>query len=203
MRRSISLVARIVSGAWPAIVVASSRTTVVISDGRHDVIDEARGVRVGSRDSMRPANRNLLGPTRAHEIDEPAVGGADRQLPSVARSAHRTWTPGVATRRSHADAIAQPPPAATPSTCAIVGFVDPLEPIEAPRPGAPRTSDRPRDRGSPELRDVGAGDERLAAGAAQNRARECWLAVDAVARGDERVVHLPRHRVARFGPVER
>ena len=37
---------------------------------------------------------------------------------------------GVATRRSQVSAIAQPPPAATPCTCAIVGFADALEPIE-------------------------------------------------------------------------
>ena len=99
-------------------------------------------------------------------------------------------------------AIAQPPPAATPCTCAIVGLVtrssrssdavEPLFVLDAVLAVAEAL----------ELRDVGAGDERLAAGAAQDQHAERGVGVDAIAGVDERLVHLPRHRVARLGPVE-
>src|SRR5262249_14373326 len=54
-----------------------------------------------------------------------------------------------------------------------------------------------------ELRDVGAGDEGVAAGAAQDEHADRVGRVDVVAGSDERVVHLPGHRVACFGPVKR
>ena len=52
------------------------------------------------------------------------------------------------------------------------------------------------------LCDVGAGDERLAAGAAQHQDAQRRVAVDALAGVDERLVHLPRHGVARVGTIE-
>ena len=54
-----------------------------------------------------------------------------------------------------------------------------------------------------ELRDVGSGDERLATRAAKNDHAHGGVTIDAVARVDERLVHLPCHRVARFGAIER
>ena len=53
-----------------------------------------------------------------------------------------------------------------------------------------------------ELRDVGPGDERLAAGAAQDEHADAGVRVHAIARVDERLVHVPRHRVARLGAIE-
>jgi crotonobetainyl-CoA:carnitine CoA-transferase CaiB-like acyl-CoA transferase len=47
---------------------------------------------------------------------------ADTQLPSVRAIGMPKVDSGVATRRSQVIAIAQPPPAATPCTCAIVGL---------------------------------------------------------------------------------
>ena len=53
-----------------------------------------------------------------------------------------------------------------------------------------------------ELRDVRAGDERFAARAAQNQDADIRIVVDALAGVQQRSIHLPRHRVARVGPVE-
>ena len=75
---------------------------------------------------------------------------------------------GVQTRRSQASAIAQPPPAATPSTCAIVGDRDALEAIDDGVEPALVGDARRRGVKARELADVGAGGERLAARALQN-----------------------------------
>ena len=48
---------------------------------------------------------------------------ADRQLPSVRAIGTPNRAAGEHTRRSQASAIRQPPPAATPCTCAMVGTV--------------------------------------------------------------------------------
>ena len=53
-----------------------------------------------------------------------------------------------------------------------------------------------------ELLDVGAGDERLAAGAAQQGEAERGVAVDRLAGGGEVVIHAPGHGVARGRAVE-
>ena len=53
-----------------------------------------------------------------------------------------------------------------------------------------------------ELRDVGAGDERLAAGAAEHEHAEAGVRVHALAGVDERFVHVPGHGVARLGTVD-
>ena len=53
------------------------------------------------------------------------------------------------------------------------------------------------------LADVGARDERLAARAPQDEHADAGVGVHAIARLDQRVVHVPGHRVAGFGPVER
>jgi hypothetical protein len=53
-----------------------------------------------------------------------------------------------------------------------------------------------------ELRDVGPGDERFAAGAAQHQDPDRVVAIDALACVDERFVHRPGHRVARLRAVE-
>ena len=52
------------------------------------------------------------------------------------------------------------------------------------------------------LRDIRAGDKRFPAGAPQDQDAKLAVGIDALAGGDERFVHLPRHRVARLGPVE-
>ena len=52
------------------------------------------------------------------------------------------------------------------------------------------------------LRNVRAGDERLSSRAAENEHVHAVVAIDAFAGVDERVVHAPRHRVARLRAIE-
>ena len=54
-----------------------------------------------------------------------------------------------------------------------------------------------------ELRDVRSGDERLAAGAAEDEDAHLRIGIDPLARVDQRVVHRPRHRIARLRAIER
>src|SRR5205814_10483957 len=54
-----------------------------------------------------------------------------------------------------------------------------------------------------ELRDIRPRDERLAAGALQDEHAYLRIAVHLLARRQQCVIHRPRHRVARLGPVER
>ena len=122
-RRSASLVARS-SAAQRRELVAE------LAQGRVDrrVIDEPR---------HQPARVRLLGtisragdsrilwsaPGRRDRRAARVVGAPTGSCPACARSARRTAPRGVQTRRSQASAMAQPPPAATPCTCAMVGLV--------------------------------------------------------------------------------
>ena len=101
---------------------------------------------------------------------------------------------------SQAIASSQPPPRANPLTAAIVGFGN-----------ASISSKSPLHRGVEagvqvvvaQLADVGAGDERLVAGAGERDEPD----VVALAQLRERVAqlgqHLPAERVAHLGPVDR
>jgi hypothetical protein len=120
MRRTISLVARMVSGALAAIACARSRTVLSISPGcvmRVTRPSEAASVASRSR-PVKSRSFVRAGPTRSTSL---ARFAAERQLPSVRAMGTPNCAVGVHTRRSQVSAIAQPPPAATPCTCAMVG----------------------------------------------------------------------------------
>ena len=127
---------------------------------------------------------------------------ADRQLPSVRAIGTPNCASGVQTRRSQARAMAQPPPAATPCDLGDRGNRHALEPIDHRiEPALVRERILARERAR-ELRDVGAGGERTA-GALQDEDADVTVGVHAVAGLDQRVVHLPGHRVPGLGTIER
>jgi hypothetical protein len=97
----------------------------------------------------------------------------------------------------------KPPPTAKPSICAITGLGDARDAAEEFVGVALVAQAVVAAREGEELRDVGAGDERLAAGAAQHEDAHGVVAVDLVADLAEAAVHVPGHRVARLGTVER
>ena len=125
----------------------------------------------------------------------------DRPLPSVRAIGTPKRAAGEHTRRSHASAIAQPAPAAMPSTWAMVGTATrssrathDFEPALVLETVLARRERR-------ELADVGAGAEDPAGRANDERAK-LGRRVDALAGVGERVVHRPRHRVAGLRPVD-
>ena len=86
-----------------------------------------------------------------------AVFAIDRQLPSVRDTGTPKRARSEQIRRSHAIAIAQPPPAAAPSTSAMVGNRQALDAIDH-RVEPPLVGDAVVAVGEvAELRDVGAG----------------------------------------------
>src|SRR4051812_17652191 len=105
-------------------------------------------------------------------------------------------------RRSHAAAMARPPPMANPSTTARVGTgrgFDAADVVLHLRliGDAVLTAVE-----GLELRDIGARNEGLAAGAAKHRNAQPILAADARACFAELFVHSPGHGIARRRPVE-
>ena len=121
-RRIVSFVARSVSGACAAICVAKASTARSIASAGSSLVTRPRAS--ASVPSMnRPVKSISLaraGPRRSTSRLQVAP---DRQLPSVRAIGMPSVDSGVAIRRSHTRAIAQPPPAATPCTWAIVAFV--------------------------------------------------------------------------------
>jgi hypothetical protein len=164
-------------------------------------IDETERVRLG-RGYETAREQEILGPARTERVDQPAVRRARETVPQRPRdwdAEGRCWSRDaeVADQRDRAAAAG----------CHTLdlrdrGFGDALEPIQHVVEALLVFDAVLAIAKAAKLRDVGARDERFAAGAAQDEDANRLVGVDALARRDERFVHLPRHRVARLGPVE-
>ena len=169
---------------------------------RHDQRSPARRPSLRARRSCRPVSsrsRVSAGPIRSTIR---AVFAIDRQLPSVRDTGTPKRARSEQMRRSHAMAIAQPPPAAAPSTSAMVAIGSALDAIDH-RVEPPLVGDAVIAAAEvAELRNVGAGRERAARSAYDEHAH-VRVGLGRVAGLDQRVVHLPRQRVARLGAIQR
>ena len=113
MRRTTSLVARRVSGALAAMDCARSRTTL----SRSPRIGHARHQSERRRlvDIEKPAGeQQVLGAGRPDEVNEPGEVRGRQAVTERSRDGDAELCAGVQTRRSQVNAMAQPPPAATP-----------------------------------------------------------------------------------------
>ena len=135
---------------------------------------------------------------RDAEVLDEARAVLDRQ--SVAERA-RDRHAELRGRRAHAEVArernAQPPPAAMPSTCAIVGTL--TRSSRATHASRRRSYSRPSSRDENPVNWLMSVPVQNVAAVARidERRADRRVGVDAVAGLDERVVHRPRHRVAR------
>ena len=149
------------------------------------------------------AEEQILRETRPHHVEEPAVVRARQTVAESPgdRNAECRFRRGDAQVARQRDGA--------PSTCGDALHVrdrrlgDPFQAVEH-LVDAPLVGERVGLRAQMlELGDVGAGDERLAAGAAKNHHTDIGFGIRAIAGVEQRLVHLPRHRVARLRPIER
>jgi hypothetical protein len=122
-------------------------------------------------------------------------------LPSVRAIGTPKRAAGEHTRKSHASAIAQPPPAAIPSTCAMV--------VTATRSSRDTQASRRCSYSTPSWRVenevnwlMSVPGQNVAPAGANDEYSNVGRLVDALAGLDERVVHRPGHRVPGLGPVD-
>ena len=109
-----------VLGARDASSAASSVTCADSASGSTMRVAKP-SARASVASTSRPVSiksRRRAGPTRSSRR---TVFAIDRQLPSVRDTGMPNLARGEQTRMSQASAIRQPPPAATPSTSAMVG----------------------------------------------------------------------------------
>ncbi len=155
----------------------------------------------GSRDET-ARKQHLLRMSRADELDQAAECGPGHAIAQGARNRHAERR----FRRRDAQVTRSGDCAASAHRKALdlrdCGLCDAFEPVEDVR-DMPFVLHAVGWRLEPlKLRDVGSGHERLSSSAAQDEHVHAVIAIDAFARGDERVVHAPRHRISRLRTIE-
>ena len=201
MRRSASFVARIVNGAFPAIVAARLADLCVDCRRLDDPVDESDRVRLVARDQ--PAGEHqFLDAARSDQIAKPRVIGGRQAVAQRSRDGHaesrfRRADPQIA--RDRDDAAAAGGNALDLRDRRGAHALEPIDHRVEPR----FVADDVVPRGEAcKLTDVGARHERFAARAAEHEHPHVRIGVDPIAGLHQRLIHLPGHGVSGFGAVE-
>ena len=201
MRRSASFVARIVNGAFPAIVAARLADLCVDCRRLDDPVDQSDRVRLVAMDQA-AGEHQFLDAARSDQIAKPRVIGGRQAVAQRSRDGHaesrfRRADPQIA--RDRDDAAAAGGNALDLRDRRGAHALEPIDHRVEPR----FVADDVVPRGEAcKLTDVGARHERFAARAAEHEHPHVRIGVDPIAGLHQRLIHLPGHGVSGFGAVE-